>query len=275
MKRIYSLYLLFNIFLIFSTYGESALIDLPPVRIDDFRRITQVRSYTPDNLYEYIDGAADNYLSYEFRQVVTTDYGKGDKSQVVTDIYRMESPEYAFGIYSSERPPKPDKINIGVEGYQGQGVLNFCKGEYYVKIMGFELGEVPDVKMRKIADVIAEKIQGTAELPPLFKLFPQANRVKGSERFVAKNVMGQEFLSKGYFVNFILKEGSLTTAFLFELENTEKAKETYIKFKSNLKSDSSGLLLATCKDRYLLGVRRPPDLKEGADFIKRWSDLFR
>ena len=54
--------------------------------------------YSPENLYEFIDGAADLYLSYEFQEVSVADYRGAGKAAVTVEIYRHSTPTQAFGI---------------------------------------------------------------------------------------------------------------------------------------------------------------------------------
>ncbi|MFH1574022.1 MAG: DUF6599 family protein, partial [Acidobacteriota bacterium] len=66
----------------------------------------QPRFFGPGDLWEYINGAADGYLTYGFRQVVTAEYSHSEtQSQAVIDIYRMQDPRNAFGIYTQELNP--------------------------------------------------------------------------------------------------------------------------------------------------------------------------
>jgi len=62
------------------------------------------RIFEGERLYEYIDGAAETYHNYGFRQVITQDYKNGN-NQIVVDIYEMKDVKNTFGIYSIERDP--------------------------------------------------------------------------------------------------------------------------------------------------------------------------
>ena len=61
MKKI--LLLAFALTLI-STGSFTQSIDFP--MLDGFKKETNYPVYTPDNLWDFINGAADNYLAYDF-----------------------------------------------------------------------------------------------------------------------------------------------------------------------------------------------------------------
>jgi len=60
--------------------------------------------YNPDSLYQYIDGGADLYLLYDFKALLHQNFKSG-ATELTADIYEMNKPEDAFGIYASERSP--------------------------------------------------------------------------------------------------------------------------------------------------------------------------
>ena len=71
--------------------------------------------YTPNNLWDLIDGAADVYLSYDFQDLHIGEYS--NQGQIIrVEMYRQSSSVNAFGIYAAERMPDYDFIKLGVQG---------------------------------------------------------------------------------------------------------------------------------------------------------------
>jgi len=60
--------------------------------------------YTPDDLWDYINGAADGYLALGFIDLNIREYTRG-RSIIKAEIYRFGDDARAFGIYSMERSP--------------------------------------------------------------------------------------------------------------------------------------------------------------------------
>jgi len=60
--------------------------------------------YNPETLYQYIDGGADIYLLYDFKNLLHQDFNSG-AAELTVDIYETGKTEDAFGIYAAERSP--------------------------------------------------------------------------------------------------------------------------------------------------------------------------
>lgn len=59
---------------------------------------TERREYTRNDLYGYIDGGAEIFLEYGFQKLTLIRYGLG-KEELNVELYRMDNPEGALGIY--------------------------------------------------------------------------------------------------------------------------------------------------------------------------------
>jgi hypothetical protein len=160
----------------------------------------EIRFFDPDDLYEFINGAAENFLIYGFEKVVTADYDNAEQpSPIVVEIYQMEDSRNTFGIYASERNPDSTFKTIGAEGYVGGTALNFWAGNYYVKMTVFQESEALKAEMEKLAEVISRKIGNTgAQALPEIAFFPKENLVPNSVRYLAQDVLGQRYFGDGF-----------------------------------------------------------------------------
>ncbi len=146
--------------------------------------------YTPRTLYRHLDGAADLYLSYGFRQAKTVEFYRGP--EVVTlDVYDMARPIQAFGIFASERPEGAKPLRAGAQGYTVGGLAAFWKGPFYVKLSVVE-GKCE--ALEALAKAASMYLPAPAELPIEFRYLPTAHRVRGSERYVKRDALGHRFL---------------------------------------------------------------------------------
>lgn len=188
------------------------------------------------NLWEYIDGQAEMYIQYGFQLVVAADYGIGENpSALVIDIYQMESPVHAFGIYAAERSPDDRFIDVGVEGYLGENVLNFWKGPYYIKITSFhQIHETKEILL-ELSRVVAGRIPGDYAEPVLFTIFPEENRTQKSERYIPQHFFGHSFLKNGYRVDYKLGENRYQV-FLSDNNSPEEAEASLNKYRDFLES---------------------------------------
>ena len=166
------------------------------------------RTYVPATLFEYIDGAAESYLSYGFQELAVADYKGGDGAAALTvEIYDMGGNLNAFGIYSAERYPGSRYLDIGAQGYFEEGTLNFFAGPNYVKLICFDCGETTEAALNGIARDIAKRL-GTdkGRLPAVLESFPKEGLVANSEKFIRQNVLGYAFLHDGYLAGYQASE---------------------------------------------------------------------
>ena len=151
-------------------------------------------NYTPDDLYEYIDGAAENFLAYGFQELAVATYEK-QGGEVTVEVYRHSDDDAAFGIYASERPRGGEIQTIGAEGYCETGLLNFLTGPFYVKITAFGL---PAAQERAVLQTFAAATAalGPAEpaLPPLLATLPGQGQLPRSARYLRQNPFGYDCL---------------------------------------------------------------------------------
>jgi hypothetical protein len=173
----------------------------------EWQKSGKVETYAPENLYEHIDGAAENFLSYDFRQLAVQTYTNQRKQTLNAEIYFHGMPENAFGIYGSEKPLAGDYLAIGSQGYAEEGVLNFISGAFYVKLNGFDLGPDGKAILTSLAEKIAHAIGGENVLPEMLKAFPADGKIPNSERFFLNNFLGHEFLHSAYTADYDSKEG--------------------------------------------------------------------
>ncbi len=122
--------------------------------------------FLPENLWDFINGAADTYLAYGFVDLHVAEYKKG-KNVIKAEIYRHSDNTMAFGIYSSERSPSFRFQNLGAQGYVADGAINFFKGNYYVKIKTYSKKEKVLQDAESLATRISGLLTGDAAMPEL------------------------------------------------------------------------------------------------------------
>jgi hypothetical protein len=178
--------------------------------------------YRADNLFEYINGAAESYLSYDFRKLYTQTYENRQKQNVTIDIYEHGSPRNAFGIYSQERPLNGEFLAIGSQGCRDTGMLNFIKGNYFVKLSGVGLDINEPKIFQQFATETVKRLPGVAALPQELAVFPDKGKVAHSEQYQAKNFLGHEFLHSVFLTEYNLA-GKKVAVFLFAPEKVAEA----------------------------------------------------
>ncbi len=167
-------------------------------RLEGWKRSGEVRVFTPEILYEYINGAAVLYLEYDFQELHVVEYRRKKQASVLVETYRHRTPAHAFGIYSQERPSKGPFLDIGAQGYCEAPFLNFIVGNYYVKINGMGNQPAEQAVLETFSNALVGILGGKTSLPDVLVCFPEELRQPNSETFVARNFLGYGFLHSGY-----------------------------------------------------------------------------
>jgi hypothetical protein len=203
--------------------------------LDGWAKDGEPADYEPETLYEYIDGAADIYISYDFQELSSLYYVKGENEGIAVDVYRHGTPRSAFGIYSQERPAGGDFIDIGTQGYYEKGMLNFLLGPYYVKLSGYSLGGADEALLKSVAREVASRLGADPGLPPVLRAFPDSGKVANSEKYVEMNFMGHGFLRDGFTADY-RADGREFRVFIIEADDESQAEsmvESYVKLAND------------------------------------------
>jgi Family of unknown function (DUF6599) len=165
--------------------------------LEGYKLETNYPVYSPDNLWDFIDGAADGYLALGFRELHVAEYKKG-KELIKLEIYRHSDHTMAFGIYASERSPLYRFMNIGAQGYSVDGAVNFFTGNYYVKIKTHSKKPKTIQASESLSLRVAGMLGGDTKMPQLLSQFPQEGKKLNEEIYINKSVLGHQFLNKAF-----------------------------------------------------------------------------
>lgn len=137
-------------------------------------------------LYDYMNGGAEVYLAFDFRQVFVRKYNDPDSNQITLDVYDMGSSEEAFGIFSCDREDEP--AGIGQDSEYGFGLLRFWQGKYFVTITAMEGDKEAEPVIRKLGIMVARQLNSHGEKPALLSVLPKQNMKPLRTSFFHSNV---------------------------------------------------------------------------------------
>ncbi len=212
---------------------EAKTVDFP--EMSGWKKDGKTQVFSPRTLYEYINGAADLYLAYEFQDLHVAEYKGEKKAGVTVEIYRHQDPTQAFGIYSQERLANARFLDIGTQGYHEPNVLNFLTGPYYVKINGFNTGEDDEKVLMPFAKRVEEILGEKTPLPRILSSFPREGKKMNTEKFISKNFLGYSFFHSGYTADYEVS-GKKFKIFAIEGKDQEDCRgmmEKYLKQTGN------------------------------------------
>lgn len=236
--------------------NESLSVDALLSQLQGWKLTEQPLEFQPENLFEYINGAAEIYIAYDFRTLTVLQFGQeGQPVNLSVEIYEMSTPTNAFGIYSAERFPDNQFIPVGAQGYIEEGSLNCLIGKRYVKLICFEGGERCQDYLKQAAGSIDSLSPGEKGFPPVLQNFPREGLIVNSEKFILKNVMGYGFLHHGFLASYSV-EGLDFDCFIIQGRNEDDARDMLARYLEAKKEQpiqefSGGVLI---KDRYYKNI---------------------
>jgi CubicO group peptidase (beta-lactamase class C family) len=194
-------------------------------------RVTQ---FTPENLYEQINGRAEYYLAYDVMGMTFASFDKSTDNSVFIDlsIYDMGTPTNAFGVFSGERPVEAPRLRLGRDAYRMGANHYIFQGQYYIQITAAgNTDEVRQVCM-DLAERVTDFLQDSGQ--PLWGLvaLPEADRVPQSAQYFLVDALGLDFMRNTYTAKYY-KGKSIVSVFLSQQDSPESARETVAKFKEH------------------------------------------
>lgn len=126
---------------------------------------------TKEALYDYIDGGAEQFISYGYISAVSKTYEKGDEPEVRAEIFDMQHPKNAYGIFSNIR--YEENAGYGQGAQYVRGALFFWKGKYFINITTIDETEEAEKFIRQLAEFIQDLITEPGEKPEILKVLPE------------------------------------------------------------------------------------------------------
>jgi uncharacterized protein DUF6599 len=204
--------------------------------------IDEVKQFTPENLYEQINGRASFFMAYDMIRMTYVSFGNTDKpSQFINlSIYNMGTPINAFGVFSAERSQGESILELGRAGYRSEANYFIWKGQYYIRIISSEATiEFQWIGMdlaRKVTDFLldsGEQVWGLTALP-------LTDRMPGSVQYFKVDAMGLDFMRNTYTATY-RKGNTLVTAFLSQQDSVESARAKVVRYAMYAKKYGKGI----------------------------------
>jgi hypothetical protein len=126
--------------------------------VSGWAKTGETRTFSPDKLYEYIDGDAEKYVKAGVKSASTADYKYQDKIEAVADVYTMSDAGGAKTIYESEPAISSKPVTLGDAAHASSQSIVFREGPYLVRIVAYE--ETPEVQqgLMSLAQGIERKL---------------------------------------------------------------------------------------------------------------------
>lgn len=175
---------------------ENAMLKFLPHEIYGWKAQEKVETYNRETIYDYMDGAGEIYLAYDFRGLLVQRYVKAKAPDITVEIFDMGSSEDAFGIFSHGQGRVEKEMGIGQGSEYRGGLLCFWKDRFFICIRSEKETSSAKGAVLSLGKLISKAIKTSGEKPALLNYLPQDKFLEKSLRYFHKH----EILNYHYFV---------------------------------------------------------------------------
>jgi hypothetical protein len=116
--------------------------------ISGWQKTGETRTFAAQDLWQYIDGDAEQYLQAGVVTTSTADY-KYNQLEAVVDIHNMKESAGARRILENSRGAEARSEKIGDGGFAWSQSIVFCKGPHLIRIVAWQ--STPDTPQALLA----------------------------------------------------------------------------------------------------------------------------
>jgi hypothetical protein len=101
-------------------------------------KTSDTRTFAAKDLWQYIDGDAEQYISAGVVTTSTSDYKYKGQLEAVVDVYTMGDSAGAGKILANGQTKDAQQVQLGDAGIAYAQSVTFRKGPYLVRIVAYE-----------------------------------------------------------------------------------------------------------------------------------------
>jgi hypothetical protein len=212
----------------------------------------EVNSWAPDghaqlavgeDLFLLINGGAEIYHEYGFERCVFQTYLSDDGYSINVEIYEMDGPQAAYGIFTFKRSDNGIPVEIGHEGSYESYYIIYWRGKFLVNVIALGDWDGARDDIYQIASTFDTKIKTQAERPHIISFLPAENILPNGITYLRGSLA---LFNKYLFAHddiFGLKEGAIGeyedyTVFIFRYSDPQESANWYESAKDHLKNSS-------------------------------------
>jgi len=200
-----------------------------PLQLAGWTAVKTVPLHVAKDLYEYMDGGAELYLSYGVADAISRTYSspQGD-SEVIAEFYDMAESRNAFGVFTQVR--EDETRLFGQATYSIPGAVLFWKGRYYISISSWTPSKESDIFIKELAAFIDNKINEYGDIPEIVSMLPSEGLITAGYRYFRHHV----WINSYFFITdeniFTIDENTDAVIARYEDENDQKRFLLLIKY---------------------------------------------
>ncbi len=199
------------------------------------------RVFAGEDLFTLIDGGADIFLEYGFRQAAAAKYRNYLDNSIKLEIYEMSDAPAAYGMFTLNAGTRGKKVQIGNEGRLFDYYLMFWKNTFLIFLTGDDTTDEIKYGILEMAASIDKHLGASGEEPALASYLPKDNLL--SCTFIRGSIGLSSFYTFDTKNIFRMKEGIIGVypthqLYIFQYNSGSEAKERYMDAQSIFKAGS-------------------------------------
>jgi hypothetical protein len=177
----------------------------------NWKSVEPPKTFGPDNLYEEIDGEAELFLPYGMRRLTVAIVARAGEpaAEVRMELYRMDSPRDAYGIWSQHRYPDQEILRLpSSEAAVSDTSADFFRGDTFVRLRA-KPGDRSRKDVADLAAAVAALLPGSGAPPEEARVLSGLpGAIPGSVIYQKRAMLGYECLAPGFEARFSLPDAS-------------------------------------------------------------------
>jgi hypothetical protein len=245
-------------------WGGKARDGAVPGAIPGWEKTSYSAHHTPEDLHKYMNGGAAKYLAYSIQELHVQEYSRtSDGFTAVLELYRMDSHQNAYGVFSTDRSgPHPE--GGWQEGTYGAGLLQFWQGRYYVRVQAVDPSGDPEKDILELGHGVSKALKASdpegapshSPIPDLAAKMPSQDLVEDSICYFHTHVSLNSiyYLSSENILNLNLETNAVSALYRIADERSSRAIAVCYPDSAAAAAAQRAFLESSCVD----GSREPP-----------------
>ena len=150
--------------------------------VEGWQKSERLRTFIDVDLFNYINGGAELFKEFGFDKLLVQSYANGDE-EIVVEVYQMENPEAAFGIYLMKCGKETPMQSISARNTGNRLQFTILKNKNFIQINNFTGNEKNIPVMSEAARALLRLIPEGKSVTLLEEL-PKTGLIAGSELLI-------------------------------------------------------------------------------------------
>jgi hypothetical protein len=126
--------------------------------VQGWQKSSETRTFAAKDLWQYIDGDAEQYISAGVVASSTSDYKYNNQLEAVVDVHTMKDVAGAHKMLAQGQTSDGKSVQVGDEAVQYAQSITFRKGSTLVRIVAYEAGADTPQALLSLAQAVAGKL---------------------------------------------------------------------------------------------------------------------